>query len=316
MKALITGGAGFIGSHLAHELLGRGHAVRILDDLSSGTLSSLERMIDDDHAGYLGFIEGGVAEEQALRRSLAGVDTVFHLATRAQVPANLESPADAFASDVAGTFRLLEEARHRRLRLVLLSSCSVYGESRGAARFTEDDPPRPASPHAGCKLAAEALCLSYGRGFGLPVTVVRPVNVYGPGQRADTAGGVVAIFCQRAQLGLPILVHGSGEQTRDLLYVGDCVRLLCDASSNPAEGELLNAATGIEVSMNELADRVRRAPFAHPTTRIDHVDSPSPRVELGGVRCDASRATRLLGWRPQVSLDEGLARTAAFFRHL
>lgn len=315
MKVLVTGGAGFIGSALCSELLSRGHKVRVLDDLSSGRRNNLDRAAVQP--GFLGLVEGSVAEERPLRESLAGVDTVFHIAGRASVRHSVEDPGLVFANDVAASFRLLEEVRLRRLRLIYVSSCSVYQSALEQGALSESSPTAPATPHAGCRLATESMVLSYGRSYGLEVTVVRPFNTYGPAQRVDAEGGVVSMFCKRALLGQALLVHGDGAQRRDLLYVGDLSRLLrLAAETGAASYEVVNAGTGLDVSIGELAQRVRAAPFAKPGTTVEFVQHPGTCKDIHRLRCDPTKAQRLLNFRAEVALDEGLARTAAWLKGL
>jgi nucleoside-diphosphate-sugar epimerase len=184
----------------------------------------------------------------------------------------------------------------------------VYDRATTPAGIAEDHPTKPASPYAASKLAGEALTLSYFHAFGLPTTVVRPFNTYGPFQRSVGEGGVVAIFSRLSLLGEPLRIYGDGTQTRDLLYVSDCARFVCDALlSDAATGLVLNAGTGIDVSVNELAAAVERDP-----SRILHVEHIHPQSEIAVLRCDPRRATELLGWRPEVSLQDGLGRVRAW----
>lgn len=174
--------------------------------------------------------------------------------------------------------------------------------------ISEDHPTKPASPYAASKLAGEALALSYHHAYGLPTTVVRPFNTYGPFQRSVGEGGVVAIFTRRAILEEELRIYGDGTQTRDLLYVEDCARFVVAAlTSDRAMGRILNAGTGVDVSVNELAALVE--PDA---SRIVHVPHIHPQSEIAVLRCDPSLAAQLLDWRPTVSLPDGLSRVRAW----
>jgi nucleoside-diphosphate-sugar epimerase len=185
----------------------------------------------------------------------------------------------------------------------------VYDRATSASGIDERHPTKPASPYAASKLAGEALTLSYHHAYGLPATVVRPFNTYGPFQRSVGEGGVVAIFTRRALLGEPLRIFGDGTQTRDLLYVSDCARFVVDAlDSDAISGQVLNAGTGLDVSVNDLAAAIQPDPAA-----IVHVDHIHPQSEIASLRCDASRAREVLGWEPQTSLGEGLARTREWF---
>jgi nucleoside-diphosphate-sugar epimerase len=189
--------------------------------------------------------------------------------------------------------------------MLFMSTCMVYDRASTPDGIGETHPTKPASPYAASKLSGEALTLSYHHAYGLPTTVVRPFNTYGPFQRSVGAGGVVAIFTRRSLLGEELRIYGDGTQTRDLLYVEDCARFVCDAlMSGAAIGGILNAGTGVDVSVNELAARIEPDP-----ARIVHVEHIHPRSEIAVLRCDSRVARRVLGWEPEVSLAEGLART-------
>jgi nucleoside-diphosphate-sugar epimerase len=184
----------------------------------------------------------------------------------------------------------------------------VYDLATAPEGIGEQHPVKPASPYAASKIAGEALTLSYGHAYGLPTTVVRPFNTYGPFQRSVGEGGVVSIFTRRSLAGEELRIYGDGTQTRDLLYAGDCARFVCDALvSEAATGRILNAGTGADVSVNALAALVEPDP-----ARIVHVPHIHPQSEIAVLRCDARLAGRLLGWRPEVSLADGLAATRAW----
>jgi nucleoside-diphosphate-sugar epimerase len=181
----------------------------------------------------------------------------------------------------------------------------VYDRASPGTGISEEHPTKPASPYAASKLSGEALSLSYGHAYRLPVTVVRPFNTYGPYQRSVGEGGVVAIFTRRSLLGDELRIFGDGTQTRDLLYAADCARFVCDALlSDAATGQILNAGTGTDVSVNRLAAAIEPDP-----SRIVHVEHIHPQSEIAVLRCDPRRANEALGWRPEVTLERGLALT-------
>src|SRR6185369_3522694 len=191
-----------------------------------------------------------------------------------------------FDNDVVGTFNLLEAARSARARFLFMSTCMVYDRSTSPSGIDERHPTKPASPYAASKLAGEALTLSYHHAYGLPTTVVRPFNTYGPFQRSVGEGGVVAIFNRLSLLGETLRIYGDGTQTRDLLYASDCARFVCDALlSDDATGRILNAGTGHDVSVNDLAALVEPDP-----AKIDHVDHIHPQSEIAVLRCDSREA--------------------------
>jgi nucleoside-diphosphate-sugar epimerase len=180
----------------------------------------------------------------------------------------------------------------------------VYDRATTPEGISEAHPTKPASPYAASKLSGEALTLSYFHAYGLPTTVVRPFNTYGPFQRSVGEGGVVAIFTRLAIRAEPLRIYGDGTQTRDLLYASDCARFVTDALlSDAATGRILNAGTGADVEINRLAAMIEPDP-----SRILHVEHIHPQSEIAVLRCDAREADRVLGWRPEVPLDEGLRR--------
>jgi nucleoside-diphosphate-sugar epimerase len=332
-RSLVTGGAGFIGRWVVERLLAAGHAVSALDDLSNGRSENLRDFAD--HPRFEGLSQGDVRDPGLLSRLFAGggFDQVFHLAASIHVQKSIDDPEPTFRNDAEGTFRLLEacradyfrrnglsvadrsfdyaqqraQLRDRRPRVTVMSTCMVY-DLAGESAIAETHPYRPASPYAAAKIAADALAISYAHAYAMPVTVVRPFNTYGPYQKSNSEGGVVSIFLMRDIAGKPLLVKGTGEQTRDLLYVEDCADFILRAGAAPeAEGQIINAGTGADVSINELAKRCRSG-----ANTVEHVAHDHPQAEIMRLLCNASKAERLLGWRPQVSLDQGLHRTRAW----
>lgn len=306
MHAVVTGGAGFIGRATVSRLLDDGWSITVLDDLSSGSAANLEGLGSD----RVELVEGGIEDARAVTSAFAiKPDLCLHLAARINVQHSIDDPDGTYRPDVVGTLNVLEASRGAGTPFVFMSSCMVYAPATGRA-IAEDDPVRPASPYAASKLAGETLTISYGHAYDHPVVVVRPFNTYGPYQRADGEGGVVAIFCDRALLGQPIDVFGDGTQTRDLLYVDDCAEFLMRAAaSEAARGALLNAGTGRDVPIKELA-----AIVGGPDTEIHHVDHPHPQAEIARLVCDSTLARSVLGWRPAVPLEDGIERTKEWLR--
>jgi nucleoside-diphosphate-sugar epimerase len=257
--------------------------------------------------GYMGLIEADVCEQAALGEAFdRAPDLCLHLAASINVQDSIDDPSETFRNDVEGTFRVLEAARARRTPVLFMSTCMVY--AAGDEPIDEAHPTRPASPYAACKLAGEALTLSYWHAYGLPTCVVRPFNTYGPYQRTDGEGGVVAIFARRALAGLPLEVFGSGVQTRDLLYVEDCADFVVRAAlSGRAWGSIVNAGTGRDIPINDLAHLI-----AGGDGSVRHVPHIHPQSEIYRLRCDSRLAGDLFGWRAAVSLEEGVERTKAW----
>jgi UDP-glucose 4-epimerase len=306
VRVLVTGAAGFIGRWVVGELLERGHQVLPVDNLVAGDVENLAEFAG--RPGLLPFERGDVRDGAACRRWAGGVDAVAHLAASISVQESIDDPAETFDNDVVGTFRVLEAAREAGARFLFMSTCMVYDRAHGDASISEAHTVKPASPYAASKLAGEALTLSYHFAYGLPTTVVRPFNTYGPFQRSVGEGGVVAIFTRRSLLGEELRIYGDGTQTRDLLYASDCAGFVCDALlSDAAVGRVLNAGTGADVTVNELAAMVEPDP-----SRIVHVEHIHPQSEIAVLRCDPSLAEEVLGWRPEVSLEDGLGRMRAW----
>ena len=246
---LVTGGAGFIGSNLVDALLARGYSVRVLDNLSTGKRSNLPA------DGRVELIEGDVADAQAVRGALQGCAAVVHLAAVASVQASVDDPVGTHRSNLIGTLNLCEAMREEGVRrVVFASSAAVYGNNGEGRPIDEDTPKSPLTPYAADKLASEHYLDFYRRQHGLEPVVFRFFNIYGPRQDPSSPySGVISIFTERAQQGLPIAVFGDGEQTRDFLYVGDLVELLVQAlECNDVQEGAINVGLNRATSLNEL----------------------------------------------------------------
>jgi UDP-glucose 4-epimerase len=259
---LITGGAGFIGSHLADALLADGHAVRILDDLSTGKRSNLP--LDNPRIELL---QGDVADADLVRRAAQGCKAVVHLAAVASVQASVEDPVRTHQSNFIGTLNVCEAMREAGIkRVVFASSAAVYGNNGEGESITEDTTKAPLTPYASDKLASEQYLDFYRRQHGLEPVVFRFFNIFGPRQDPSSPySGVISIFAERIEKGLPITVFGDGEQTRDFFYVGDLVKLLVQALTQPqpAEGAInvgLNQATSLNQLLSNLSAVVGKLP--------------------------------------------------------
>jgi UDP-glucose 4-epimerase len=306
VRVLVTGAAGFIGRWVVGELLARGHTILPVDSLVAGDEHDLDEFATS--AGLLPFEQGDVRDAAACRRWASRVDAIAHLAASISVQDSIDDPATTFENDVIGTFNVLEGARASGARVLFMSTCMVYDRATTPEGIAETHPTKPASPYAASKLSGEALTLSYGHAYGLPTTVVRPFNTYGPFQRSVGEGGVIAIFTRQSLAGETLRIYGDGTQTRDLLYAEDCARFVCDALlSDAATGRILNAGTGQDMSVNDLAAAIEPDP-----SRIAHVEHIHPQSEIAVLRCDPREARRVLGWRPEVPLEDGLGRVRAW----
>jgi UDP-glucose 4-epimerase len=290
MKALITGGAGFIGSHLLDALLDRGDTVAVVDDLSTGR----REHVPDGVALYVSDI-ADIAEAMERERP----DVVFHLAAQADVRKSVADPANDARVNVAGTASVLEAAQRAGVRRVLLASTggALYGES-APIPTPEDAPLEPYSPYGASKAAAETYLGLFTRLHGLSTMALRFGNVYGPRQDPHGEAGVIAIFAGAVAEGRPVTVFGDGMQTRDYVYVGDVVAASLAAAASDATGAV-NVGTGVETSVLDLVAAIgARA-----------VHAPARRGEVARSCLDVGRAETVLGWRAAVSLEDGLRRT-------
>lgn len=299
-NVVVTGAAGFIGRWVVKELLDRGYEVRGLDNLSNGSRRNVSEFESSDRFS----LTVGDVRDQELVEELIVDDTeaCLHLAAEIDVQESLDDPQSHFETNVTGTQRVLEACRKTDTRVGLVGTCMVYDMADSEEGIDETHPVKPASPYAGSKLAAEDLAEGYYHGYDLPVTILRPFNTYGPYQKTGMAGGVVSIFTNRDIQGKPLKIFGDGTQTRDLLYATDCARFIVEGTfSDDAVGEVINAGTGTDISINELAEVV-----ASEGTEITHVEHHHPQSEVQKLLCDPSKANELLGWEPEVSLEEGI----------
>jgi UDP-glucose 4-epimerase len=305
MNILITGGAGFIGRWVVKRLLADGHRIWALDDLSNGRKENLEEF--QEHPGLVEFIVGDIKDEVLLERLFTAhsFDICYHLGASINVQDSIDDPRTTFNNDTLGTFYVLEQCRKHNVKIVFMSTCMVYDRCTDASGITEMHPIKPASPYAGAKIAAENMVLSYYYAYGLPAVVIRPFNTYGPFQKTGGEGGVVAIFIRNKLAGKDLNIYGEGTQTRDLLFVEDCARFVAEAGySSKVDGHIVNAGLGRDISVNDLALMI-----AGDVSRIKHVPHIHPQSEIQKLLCHSGKAKELLGWEPQVSLEEGIRRT-------
>lgn len=307
-RALVTGGAGFIGSELVTQLVAAGWEVTVLDDLSTGRWENLEGLPLAPDAK----VTGDVRDSALLGRLLPGIDSVFHLACRG-VRFSLHSPVETHAVNATGTITVLEVARRVAVRrLVYVSSSEVYGLAP-STRLAEDAVTLPTTAYGASKLAGEAYARAYACSFGLPVSIVRPFNSFGPRSHHEgDAGEVIPKFVLRALAGEPLTIFGDGKQTRDFCYVTDTARgIRLAATLDAAVGETINLGSGKAISIRALAQAVLDA-VGHPGVPL-RFDPPRP-GDLPGLRADTAKAERLLGFRAEVPFAVGLARLIDDYR--
>ncbi len=303
MKAVVTGGAGFIGSHIAERLLQDGHEVHVVDDLSTGKKANLP-------AGAA-FHQGSILDDGLLGAAFAGAEVVFHQAALASVPRSIEDPVATHEANATGTLRVLEAARRSGVRTVVYAaSSSAYGDTPTLPKV-ETMLPDPRSPYAVSKLAGEMYCSAYFHVHGLRTTSLRYFNVYGPRQDPNGAyAAVVPKFILAALRGDPLTIHGDGEQTRDFTYIEDVVEAnLFAARSTRADGKVVNVGTGSRISVNDLAREIVR--LTGGRSRVVH--GPPRPGDVHDSLAGLERGRDALGYRPAVSFQQGLAKTVAWF---
>jgi UDP-glucose 4-epimerase len=299
-SVLVTGGAGFVGSHVVDRLVGSGYRVAVVDDLSRGKLSNVKRHLKN---GRLCFFEGDVRDAQVVRRCIRGVDAVVHLAGVISVPFSVENPSLTFDVNVNGTLNLLEAcAKAKVRRFVFVSSCSVYGEPNYLP-VDEKHPTCPLSPYAASKLEGEERCKNHQEQHGLSTVILRLFNVYGPRQGFNAYSGVITRFLSRARERMPLVIFGDGLQTRDFVHVSDVSEAVLRAvETEGVEGEVFNIGFGRATSVNSLAKSV--LDLAGASTGIVY---DKPRVgDVKASFADISKAEKQLGYKPAVPLEKGL----------
>lgn len=293
--ALVTGGAGFIGSNLVRLLLEQGNSVAVLDNLSSGYRDNLAGLPE------VTFVEGDVRDPAAIDAAMAGTEVVFHLAASVGNTRSIEHPILDSEINVIGTLQVLEGARRHGVRkLVCSSSAGIFGELK-TLPIAEDHPVEPDTPYGASKLAAEKLCLAYAKLYPLECVCLRYFNVYGEHQRYDAYGNVIPIFVHRALRGEPIIIYGDGEQTRDFVHVRDVARANWLAGQNRGVSGAFNIASASRITINALADMIAASVDG---VRVEHA-APRP----GDVRhslADISRARDAFGYTATVELATGI----------
>lgn len=309
-RYLVTGGAGFIGSHLVEELLRRGEAVRVVDNLSTGKRANLEAAAAAAGAATPEFIEGDVADPSVARRAADGVEYVLHQAAMPSVPRSVADPLSANRANIDGTLSVLVAARDAGVRrLVFAGSSSVYGDAAELPK-REDMPYNPLSPYALQKQVGEQYLRMFSALYGLETVTTRYFNVFGPRQDPSSPySGVISLFVQAARDGQAPTIYGDGGQTRDFTYVANVVDGVLRAATAPGvSGQVINVATNGRVSLNDLWAQVRTLLGAH----VDPVHAAPRAGDIRDSQADITKAARLLGYVPTVPFEEGLRRTVAW----
>jgi UDP-glucose 4-epimerase len=306
VRALVTGGAGFIGSHIVRALLEQGASVRVLDNFQTGRRENLAAL----GGPALEVLEGDLRDPAMRSQAVQGVEVIYHQAAFVSVPESMQDPQRCFDINVAGTAALFEAARVAGVRrVVIASSAAVYGDSTRLP-LDEDTPLHPVSPYAVSKRVNEMYAALYTEAFGLEVVALRYFNVYGPRQRPDSMyAAAIPLFIERLRAGKPVTVFGDGGQTRDLIFVGDVVRANLLAADHPAAaGRVFNICTGTETRVIDLLEVLLDL---FPDAAGPEFAAARPGDIYRSVGSPA-RAASLLGFRPLVPLAEGLKDTVAW----
>ena len=305
---MVTGGAGFIGSHLTHALLQAGAKVRVLDNLSTGFEANLESF---DSAG-VEFIRGDASDRETVKRSMEGVDYVFHQAAMASVPRSIREPALCHAWCATSTVELLHAASEAGVkRLVLASTSAAYGDSPFVSK-RESDAVAPLSPYAAAKLAAEAYCRAFVTSFSMEAVILRYFNVFGPRQDPQSEySAVIPRFVSMILSGKQPIIYGDGEQSRDFVFVGDVARANLLAATTPGvSGCTFNIGRGERTSLLELLTKLSDI----LGKQIDPIHEPARVGDIRDSLADINQARSALGFEPQVSIYDGLAQSVDYYR--
>ena len=306
MRTLVTGGAGFIGSHLVDALIGEGHSVAVLDNLSSGRADNLK------HQPSVELVEGDVRDErvEGIVDKLAP-EVIFHLAAQIDVRKSVEDPIADARVNILATINLAEAARKAGVRKIVHTSSggSIYG-TPDTFPVDESFPVDPHSPYAASKLAGEQYLGTFRHLYGIQASYIAPANVYGPRQNPHGEAGVVAIFSENLLRGKPTKIFGGGTNTRDYVYVGDVARAFVLAARERGDGTRFNIGTSVETTDRDLHSLVAKHADAPDTPQ----DFPPRLGDVPRSSLSYARAREVLGWEPTVMLDEGVARTVDYFR--
>ncbi len=306
MKILITGGAGFQGSHLSEYLINAGHEVTILNTSSRETTDNAKYLHPQAKVVY-----GSVTDKVVVDKCVSGQDVVYHLAANVNVDHSLKDPKSFLEVNIMGTFNVLEAVREQGIRMIHASTCEVYGDGhtlKEGELLREDAALLPNSPYAASKVGAERLCYAYFKSYGVDVTIVRPFNIFGERQKAGAFGALIPILVRKALAGEPLTVFGDGSATRDYLHVSDLVAAYALVLEHPElKGQAINFASGVNTSVKDIAT------YIADKLGATIVNGPARPGEVQRFPADISLATSL-GFKPKVSIYEGIDRYIAWVK--
>ncbi len=308
-KVLVTGGAGFIGSHLVEALVGEGHTVTVVDNLSTGHLKNLEAAMPS-----IEFLEGDTQDPALVEQAISGCDFVFHQAALASVPASIDNPLASHAACATGTLTVLDASRKAGVkRVVYAASSSCYGDQPTMAK-RESDPLQPMSPYAAAKLSGELYCEAFYHTYGLETVGLRYFNVFGPRQDPDSPySAVIPIFLTRMLRGSAPVVYGDGGQSRDFTFVANVVQANLRAAVTPGiAGRRFNVANGAATSLLQLIDALNE----ELQTSIQPRHEPARVGDIRDSMADITSARKLMGYSPDISFRQGLGLSIDYYRQL
>jgi len=304
MKILITGGAGFQGSHLTESLLKKGHEVTVLNTFAEDTERNISSFKNDARIIY-----GSITDRTIVEKTVRHQDAVFHLAANINVDQSLKDPYSFIENNIIGTHNVLEAVRAHDIRMIYASTCEVYGDGhalKAGELLNEHAELSPNSPYAASKAAADRWCSSYHKSFGTKVAIVRPFNIFGERQKGGTFGALIAILVRKALSGVKLTIYGDGEATRDYLHVSDLVAAYNLVLDHPElDGKVINFASGVNTSVKDIAEYIAKKLNAE----IEY--GPARPGEVTRFPADISFA-KSLGFEPKVSIWEGIDRYIAW----
>jgi len=308
VNILITGGAGFIGSHLARSLVKSGHRVTILDDFSNGDLRNVWDLIREKKVKL---IKGDIRDEKLLSDITHGIDTIFHLAAQIHVDKSVLEPKMTFDVNTIGTLNILDLAAKRDFEKIIYASTSeVYGTAL-TEKIDENHPLNPQSPYGASKAAADRLCYAYIQTYGMNITIARNFNTYGPFQKDTGYGAVISLFIKRALSDKPPIIYGPGNQTRDFMYIDDAVKAYeLILESKKANGDVFNFGSGVEISITELANLITK--LCGKNLSPVHVEKRPG--EVMRLCADTTKSQKVLGFKPGFTLEQGIKTYIDWFR--
>jgi len=311
MRILITGGAGFIGSHLCEKYTKDGHTVLCFDNFMNGNLMNVRSLLDFRN---FKLINGDIRDYNLLEKVMSDVDTVFHLAAQIHVDRSYIEPKLTYDINVMGTQNILEVARmHDAKKVIHASTSEVYGSAIHVP-IDEDHPLNAPHPYGASKIAADRMCYAYNQTYGMNINILRFFNIFGPRQRDQGYGGVISIFTRRILNNIPPIIYGDGLQTRDYTYIKDVVRAYDLVLNYPNQlPEPINFGTGKEVSIVELADKI--CTYCGKKGKINPVHVEARIGEVKRLIANAEKAKEILGWESEYNLDQGLKEYIQWYRN-